>query len=1022
LPYRGEYAKSGRASCKACKSTIDKGDLRLAAMVQSPMFDGKTPHWYHPKCFFTRNRPKAVGDIAHYDSLRWEDQEKIQKMMTDALSGKPLSGKGKSAMTKSGTNMGDFRLEYAKSGASKCGVCEEKIKKNEVRAGKKEYESQRAKMYGPYDKWHHLDCFVKDRDKLEFFDGGDKMAGFHTLSADDQAMVKDKIKATKRKCPADCADGGAAASNGGSGGPSAKKIKKEENGGDNKDANEEMKKQNKKIFYYRDNLERSLKKAELQDMLSYNKQEIPSGPDRMLDRLADIMTFGALEPCPECKEGQLVYRSGVGYQCMGNISEWTKCQYKTLKPARREFKVPKELKECHSFLKMYGGKVRERLIPNIVSSVQPQANGAASANGVKSELKAEPGVVKRTLKGVTFILDGKVDKETLKQLIEKHGGKVGSRMSGKVAAVISTPDQLSKGSKVIDKAEESKIHVVSEDVLDGFPEESITTLIKRKQISDWGSDLSSRVPREESANKIGSGSGASSMFMKKEMPKSVVMKLKGGGFVDPDSNLEHKAHVLKVRDALYSVVLGSVNIQEGKNSFYKLQVLEHDKKSKWYVFRSWGRVGTTIGGTKLEDFSERNAAMENFQFLYEEKTGNRWSARNNFKKQPNKMYPLDLDYGQDNEALNKQLSVANSKSKLDKAVKELVALIFDIESMKKAMVEFEIDLTKMPLGKLSRKQIEKAYAILSEVQTMVTKGRGSVGSETKFLDASNRFFTLIPHDFGMASPPILNNEADIKAKLDMLESLLEIEVAYNLLKSSDNEIRQREKEGGQEKDPIDAHYEKLKTSIEVLDKETEEFKTLEKYVRNTHASTHTQYTLEIEDIFKIERKGEAKRFKPFKKMHNRQLLWHGSRTTNYAGILSQGLRIAPPEAPVTGYMFGKGVYFADMVSKSANYCATTRTNNTGLLLLCDVALGEMYERSQADYIEKLPVGKNSCKGVGKTAPDPADFAEMDGARVPLGKGQKNQGVDSALLYNEYIVYDVAQVQSKYLFKMKFNYV
>lgn len=28
----------------------------------------------------------------------------------------------------------------------------------------------------------------------------------------------------------------------------------------------------------------------------------------------------------------------------------------------------------------------------------------------------------------------------------------------------------------------------------------------------------------------------------------------------------------------------------------------------------------------------------------------------------------------------------------------------------------------------------------------------------------------------------------------------------------------------------------------------------------------------------------------------------GSRTTNYVGILSQGLRIAPPEAPVTGYM------------------------------------------------------------------------------------------------------------------------
>jgi Poly(ADP-ribose) polymerase catalytic domain len=38
----------------------------------------------------------------------------------------------------------------------------------------------------------------------------------------------------------------------------------------------------------------------------------------------------------------------------------------------------------------------------------------------------------------------------------------------------------------------------------------------------------------------------------------------------------------------------------------------------------------------------------------------------------------------------------------------------------------------------------------------------------------------------------------------------------------------------------------------------------------------------------------------------------------------QGLKVAPPEAPTTGYMFGKGVYFADMSSKSANYCFTNR--------------------------------------------------------------------------------------------------
>lgn len=30
---------------------------------------------------------------------------------------------------------------------------------------------------------------------------------------------------------------------------------------------------------------------------------------QLLDAVSDCMAFGALEKCPECKEGQLVYRS-----------------------------------------------------------------------------------------------------------------------------------------------------------------------------------------------------------------------------------------------------------------------------------------------------------------------------------------------------------------------------------------------------------------------------------------------------------------------------------------------------------------------------------------------------------------------------------------------------------------------------------------------------------------------------------------------------------------------------------------
>merc|ERR1719483_1813957 len=445
-----------------------------------------------------------------------------------------------------------------------------------------------------------------------------------------------------------------------------------------------------------------------------------------------------------------------------------------------------------------------------------------------------------------------------------------------------------------------------------------------------------------------------------------------------------------------TAVLGVVDISTNVNSYYKVQALESDKSSVWWVFRAWGRVGTTIGGNKVEKFGSKASCMRNFKEVYLDKSGNEWEDRKNFQKVPGKFYPLELDYGQEDDNI-KKLDLASSKSALPKNIQDIICMIFDVEQMK-----------KMPLGKLSKKQIQSAYSMLTELTELLQTDNKS---QSKLIDATNRFYSTIPHDFGMNKPPLLDTAEVLKTKTEMLDNLLEIEVAYSLLKGGD--------EG---EDPITSHYNKLKCKMEPLDHSSEEFKRLVTYTKNTHGSTHTMYNLEVIDIIKITRQGEKQTFRPFKELPNRKLLWHGSRTTNFAGIPSQGLRIAPPEAPVTGYMFGKGVYFADMVSKSANYCNTTRSNNTGLLLLCDVALGEMYERTAADYIKKLPKGKHSCLGLGKTTPNPSETSEIDGAQVPCGKGVKQTSVDQTdLLYNEYIVYDVGQVNCKYLLKLKFNY-
>ncbi|CAI5716382.1 unnamed protein product [Peronospora destructor] len=123
--------------------------------------------------------------------------------------------------------------------------------------------------------------------------------------------------------------------------------------------------------------------------------------------------------------------------------------------------------------------------------------------------------------------------------------------------------------------------------------------------------------------------------------------------------------------------------------------------------------------------------------------------------------------------------------------------------------------------------------------------------------------------------------------------------------------------------------------MEPLSESTDEFKIIEKYVKTTHAPTHVQYQLRLKSIVKIARPDEEKFKDVFQSVDNHKLLWHGSRLSNVIGILSKGLRVAPPEAPNNGYMFGKGIYFADSVSKSANYCWTTPQNPTGILVLAE---------------------------------------------------------------------------------------
>jgi hypothetical protein len=61
------------------------------------------------------------------------------------------------------------------------------------------------------------------------------------------------------------------------------------------------------------------------------------------------------------------------------------------------------------------------------------------------------------------------------------------------------------------------------------------------------------------------------------------------------------------------------------------------------------------------------------------------------------------------------------------------------------------------------------------------------------------------------------------------------------------------------------------------------------------------------------------------------------------------MQISPPDVPKSGGLFGKGLYFADYISKAFPYCRSFTSDGTGLLILGQVALGKCLKKQYSDY-------------------------------------------------------------------------
>ncbi|KAJ5099822.1 hypothetical protein N7532_006823 [Penicillium argentinense] len=176
-------------------------------------------------------------------------------------------------------------------------------------------------------------------------------------------------------------------------------------------------------------------------------------------------------------------------------------------------------------------------------------------------------------------------------------------------------------------------------------------------------------------------------------------------------------------------------------------------------------------------------------------------------------------------------------------------------------------------------------------------------------------------------------------------------------------------------------------------------------------------------IFRIERDGEAKRFRHFQTSHasqvgERRLLWHGSPSVNFIGILSQGLRGNAQHKALPGRQ--GSIFFADIADKSTGY--SLKSNSASmviLLLLCEVELGKGLTpntvRGSIAYLSPGSTDYNRWCDAGKVHPD------LKGILMPDVSGGHSSATRSAYTtggHKEWVVSDPAQVRQRYLFQVK----
>lgn len=300
----------------------------------------------------------------------------------------------------------------------------------------------------------------------------------------------------------------------------------------------------------------------------------------------------------------------------------------------------------------------------------------------------------------------------------------------------------------------------------------------------------------------------------------------------------------------------------GDYLFYRMQVVLDKARDLPILLTRWGRIGEE-GAFQKTPFSTHEATIAEFKKVFEQKTGNKWGQKDQFKKKFRKFQRMRTNYvtiDQKNYLLPFNLENAPLPREATHELIEVMREVCDVNTYLKALQSSGVDPKAMPFSNLNRQNLYDALEILTKLKATLEKlenmnprpyaeneRNALLKAREKTWYLSSRFYEQIPHEeFRNKMVPPISNMNVLIEKSQMIQNLIQIEMASKILMGA---LFRTE-----EVHPMEYCIKAAGVDMQILKAHSPEFQLLNEYVQNTYLDQGKKH---VRNIIRLEKEAET---------------------------------------------------------------------------------------------------------------------------------------------------------------------